>query len=48
LYYIFGTLADGKQLIRDEDENPLSEEFVTNNVDKFSLSDENDHNNHHV
>lgn len=28
LYFIFGTLAQGKQLIRDEDEVPLSEEFV--------------------
>ncbi|MCC6815347.1 MAG: efflux RND transporter permease subunit [Saprospiraceae bacterium] len=28
LYYIFGTLAEGKNLIRDEDHNPLSEVFV--------------------
>jgi HAE1 family hydrophobic/amphiphilic exporter-1 len=28
LYFIFGTLAQGRQLIRDEDEVPLSEEFV--------------------
>jgi HAE1 family hydrophobic/amphiphilic exporter-1 len=28
LYYIFGTLADGRKLIKDEDETPLSEEFV--------------------
>jgi HAE1 family hydrophobic/amphiphilic exporter-1 len=28
LYYIFGKLAEGRQLIRDEDENPLSEDFV--------------------
>lgn len=26
LYYIFGTLAEGRQLIRDEDERPLTEE----------------------
>lgn len=26
LYYIFGTLADGRQLIRDEYDRPLSEE----------------------
>ncbi len=26
LYFIFGTLADGKKLIKDEDEEPLSEE----------------------
>ena len=25
LYFIFGTLADGKKLIRDEDQEPLSE-----------------------
>jgi HAE1 family hydrophobic/amphiphilic exporter-1 len=28
LYFIFGTLADGRKLIRDEEENPLSEEMV--------------------
>mgnify|MGYP003642970154 CR=1 FL=1 len=28
LYYIFGSLADGKTLIRDEDETPLSEDYV--------------------
>ncbi|MGZ5242358.1 MAG: efflux RND transporter permease subunit [Bacteroidia bacterium] len=28
LYYIFGKLSEGKKLIRDEDENPLSEDFV--------------------
>lgn len=28
LYYIFGKLTEGKKLIRDEDENPLSEDFV--------------------
>jgi HAE1 family hydrophobic/amphiphilic exporter-1 len=30
LYYIFGKMAEGKHLIRDEDENPLSEDFVEN------------------
>jgi HAE1 family hydrophobic/amphiphilic exporter-1 len=25
LYYVFGRLAEGKQLIRDEDEHPLTE-----------------------
>ncbi|KEO75569.1 efflux RND transporter permease subunit [Anditalea andensis] len=30
LYFIFGTLADGRQLIRDEDSNPLSEDFMDN------------------
>ena len=28
LYFIFGTLAEGKALIRDEDDEPLSEEVV--------------------
>jgi HAE1 family hydrophobic/amphiphilic exporter-1 len=28
LYFIFGTIAEGKKLIRDEDENPLSEQMV--------------------
>ena len=31
LYYIFGKLAEGKKLIQDEDEKPLSEEYVENN-----------------
>jgi HAE1 family hydrophobic/amphiphilic exporter-1 len=33
LYYIFGTLAQGKKLIRDEDENPLSEQMVQSTND---------------
>ncbi len=28
LYYIFGTISEGRHLIRDEDVNPLSEAFV--------------------
>lgn len=28
LYYVFATLAEGRKLIRDEDEVPLSEDFV--------------------
>ncbi|HAH37248.1 MULTISPECIES: efflux RND transporter permease subunit [unclassified Algoriphagus] len=28
LYFLFGSLAEGRKLIRDEDENPLSEDFV--------------------
>ncbi|MCG3166116.1 MAG: Efflux pump membrane transporter BepE [Bacteroidia bacterium] len=31
LYYIFGKLAEGRKLIKDEDENPLSESFVEGN-----------------
>lgn len=28
LYYVFGSLAEGKHMIRDEDEVPLSEDFM--------------------
>ncbi len=34
LYYIFGTLAEGRTLIREEDENPLTEDFVESHSDK--------------
>jgi HAE1 family hydrophobic/amphiphilic exporter-1 len=34
LYYIVGKLSEGKKLIRDEDENPLSEDFVESHSDK--------------
>lgn len=34
LYYIFGTLASGRKLIRDEDENPLTEDIVESHSDK--------------
>jgi HAE1 family hydrophobic/amphiphilic exporter-1 len=30
LYYIFGKAAEGRRLIKDEDHNPLSEDFVKN------------------
>lgn len=30
LYYIFGRIAEGKQLIQDEDHNPLSEDLADN------------------
>lgn len=30
LYFVFGTLAEGKSLIRDEDDEPLSEEMAHN------------------
>jgi hydrophobic/amphiphilic exporter-1 (mainly G- bacteria), HAE1 family len=33
LYFIFGTLAQGRTLIRDEDVVPLSEEFITSSSD---------------
>ena len=28
LYYVFGKLAEGRKLIRDEDERPLTEDVV--------------------
>ncbi|MDQ4138976.1 MAG: efflux RND transporter permease subunit, partial [Bacteroidota bacterium] len=34
LYYIFGKLADGRHLIRDEEESPLSEDYV-HAIDSF-------------
>jgi HAE1 family hydrophobic/amphiphilic exporter-1 len=34
LYYIFGSLADGRKLINDEDDVPLSEDFVSNKKKK--------------
>lgn len=41
LYYIFAKLADGKKLIKDEDDGSLSEEFV-HAIDAFPHSDTND------
>ncbi|MDV6167318.1 efflux RND transporter permease subunit [Flavobacterium sp. DG1-102-2] len=41
LYYIFGSLAAGRKLIRDEEETSLSEGFV-HQIDNFK-HDENDH-----
>lgn len=34
LYFIFGKLQEGRYLIRDEDKNPLSEDFVESNDSK--------------
>lgn len=39
LYYIFGKLADGKKLIKDEDDASLTEEFV-HAIDYFSHTDD--------
>jgi len=33
LYYIFGTMADGRKLIQDEDERPLTEDMVQKRSD---------------
>lgn len=34
LYYIFGKLSEGKKLIKDEDENPLTEDIVESRSDE--------------
>lgn len=39
LYYIFGTLADGRQLIRDEYDRPLSEESHNNRKKQHQTND---------
>jgi HAE1 family hydrophobic/amphiphilic exporter-1 len=44
LYYIFGTIASNRKLIRDEDENPLSERKI---LDEETDNDNEQGNNHH-
>lgn len=39
LYYIFGSLADGRKLIKDEEESTLSENFA-HLIDDFKIKDE--------
>lgn len=39
LYFIFGSLADGRKMIRDEEDSPLSEGFV-HAVDSFPTTQE--------
>jgi HAE1 family hydrophobic/amphiphilic exporter-1 len=39
LYYIFGTMADGRKMIRDEEDNSLSESLV-HEIDRFPHADE--------
>ncbi|MBO9612587.1 MAG: efflux RND transporter permease subunit [Dyadobacter sp.] len=41
LYYIFAKLADGRKLIRDEEDSPLSEGFV-HAIDAFPTSEDKD------
>ncbi len=41
LYYIFAKIAEGRKLIRHEDETSLTEDFV-HSVDKFPYIDENE------
>ena len=40
LYYIFGSMADGRKMIQDEDQNPLTEELMEGEMIK-------EKNNHH-
>lgn len=44
LYYIFGTIASGRKLIRDEAEDSLTENFV-HSIDHFPLTNDDDENN---
>lgn len=37
LYYIFGKLADGRRLIRNEEMNPLSEDIVHNHIKRENV-----------
>jgi HAE1 family hydrophobic/amphiphilic exporter-1 len=39
LYYIFAHLADGRQLIKNEDEAPLTENLV-HQLDTFPVTEE--------
>jgi HAE1 family hydrophobic/amphiphilic exporter-1 len=43
LYYIFGRIAEGRRLIRDEDDSSLTEDLV-HQMDNFPQPDENDEN----
>jgi HAE1 family hydrophobic/amphiphilic exporter-1 len=45
LYYIFGKMADGRHLIKYEDEDPLTENLV-HQMDKFPQSNETETNGH--
>ncbi|RAK00226.1 HAE1 family hydrophobic/amphiphilic exporter-1 [Larkinella arboricola] len=45
LYYIFGHLADGRKLIKDEEADPLSENFV-HTIDAFPQPEESEINEH--
>ncbi|WP_136668602.1 efflux RND transporter permease subunit [Flavobacterium sp. H122] len=43
LYYIFGSLADGRKLIKDEEESSLTENFV-HMIDDFKINNHNEEN----
>jgi HAE1 family hydrophobic/amphiphilic exporter-1 len=38
LYYIFGSLAEGRKLIEDEDQNPLTEDFVDQTKEPYLIN----------
>ena len=38
LYYIFGGLAEGRKLIEDEDQNPLTEDFVDQTKESYLVN----------
>lgn len=40
LYFIFGSLAEGRRLIKGEDENPLSEDFAESYSDGLQITEE--------
>lgn len=46
LYYIFARMADGKNLIKDEHNEPWSEEFVESVVEQDKFYDEHRHKDH--
>ena len=37
LYFIFGSMADGRKLLKDEEDEPLSESFVKDSQNKSSI-----------
>lgn len=43
LYYIFATIAEGRKLIKNEDDSPLTEDIV-HQIDSFPLTQENENN----
>ncbi len=42
LYYIFAKISDGRKLIKGEEQNPLTEDFVDNKLPSHSINPEND------
>ena len=45
LYYIFGSIAEGRKLIKNEDDSSLTEDLV-HKMDSFPQSQDNDENEH--